>query len=62
MEHSMSTKPVDTAAAQSPGPNPNPSESDAPPRPDDDVRNAEDNEVEPDDPDIAGNDASGQPS
>lgn len=58
----MSTKPVDTAAAQSPGPNPNPSASDAPPRPDDDVRNAKDNEVEPDDPDIAGNDASGEPS
>jgi hypothetical protein len=37
-------------------------ESDDEARPDDDVRNAEDNEVEPDDPDIAGDDGSGVPS
>ncbi|WP_426141835.1 hypothetical protein [Pseudomonas sp. DWP3-1-2] len=56
----MSTRPVATQTPESPAPDPGEPEHEA--RPDDDVRNAEDNEVEPDDPDIAGNDGSGTPS
>jgi hypothetical protein len=37
-------------------------ESNDTPRPEDDVREADENEVEPDDPDIAGEDGSGVPS
>lgn len=58
----MSTNPVDSQAAQTPGPNPNPSESDGRSTSDNDVREAEINEVEPDDPDVAGDDASDTPS
>jgi hypothetical protein len=58
----MSTRPVDSQAAQSPGPNPNPSESDGHSSSDNDVRDADINEVEPDDPDVAGDDGSDKPS
>lgn len=58
----MSTRPVDSQAAQTPGPNPNPSESDGSSSSDNDVRNADINEVEPDDPDVAGDDGSAEPS
>jgi hypothetical protein len=57
----MSTNPVDSQAAQTPGPNPNPSESDGRSTSDNDVRKADINEVEPDDPDVAGDDASDTP-
>jgi hypothetical protein len=58
----MSTSPVDSQAAQSPGPHPSPSESDGRSTSDNDVREADINEVEPDDPDVAGDDASQKPS
>ncbi|WP_141562217.1 hypothetical protein [Pseudomonas sp. ICMP 561] len=67
----MSRDPVDSQAAQTPGPNPNPSESDGRSTSDNsdgrstsdnDVREADINEVEPDDPDVAGDDASDSPS
>lgn len=58
----MSTNPVDSQAAQTPGPNPNPSESDGRSTSDNDVREADINEVEPNDPDVAGDDASDTPS
>jgi hypothetical protein len=58
----MSTRPVDSQAAQSPGPNPNPSESDGTSSSDNDVRETDINEVEPDDPDVAGDDGSPEPS
>lgn len=58
----MSTNPVDSQAAQTPGPNPAPSESDGRSTSDNDVREADINEVEPDDPDVAGDDASDTPS
>ncbi|WP_154232223.1 hypothetical protein [Pseudomonas syringae] len=54
----MSTSPVDSQAAQSPGPHPSPSESDGKSTSDNDVREADINEVEPDDPDVSGDDAS----
>lgn len=56
----MTTRPVDSTAAQSPGPNPNPLESGGE-REEQDVHNAPDNEVEPDDPDVAGDDLSQDP-
>lgn len=58
----MSTNPVDTQEAQTPGPNPNPSELDGRSTSDNDVRKADINEVEPDDPDVAGDDGSAKPS
>lgn len=58
----MSTRPVDSQAAQTPGPHPSPSESDGRSTSDNDVRDADISEVEPDDPDVAGDDGSTQPS
>ncbi|MCQ3001218.1 hypothetical protein NLO98_15795 [Pseudomonas syringae] len=58
----MSRDPVDSQTAQTPGPNPNPSELDGRSTSDNDVREADINEVEPDDPDVAGDDASDSPS
>ncbi|WP_162873875.1 hypothetical protein [Pseudomonas viridiflava] len=57
----MSTHPVDGHSAQGPGLKPG--ESDGKSSADDnDVRDADINEVEPDDPDVAGDDASDKPS
>lgn len=54
----MSRDPVDSQADQTPGP----SDSDGRSTSDNDVRKADINEVEPDDPDVAGDDASDTPS
>lgn len=57
----MSTRPVDSHPAQTP--DLKPGESDGKSSADDnDVRDADINEVEPNDPDVAGDDASDKPS